>query len=96
MSEDIDIKIVVNDLKQRGRKATVSGKYIFISMSNELEYVIYPINENKIIDVKELENFVDFSNKIKKKGVMAIVDMYGDVTYYYLSEIKLGKKGEIV
>jgi len=94
MSEDIDIKIVMSDLKQRGRKATASGKYIFVSMSNELEYIIYPINENKIIDVKELENFVDFSNKIKKKGVMAIVDKYGDVTYYYLSEIKLGKKGE--
>ena len=93
MSEDIDTKIVVNDLKQRGRKATASGSYIFVSVTNELEYIVYPINENKIIDVKELENFVDFSNKIKKKGVIAVVDMYGDVTYYLLSEIKLGKRG---
>lgn len=92
MSEDIDIKIVSNDLKQRGRKTTVSGKYIFISMSNELEYIVYPVNENKVIDVKELENFVDFSSKIKKKGVLAVVDKYGDVTYYFLSEIKLGKR----
>ena len=95
MSEDIDVKIIVNDLKQRGRKAVVSGNYIFISMANELEYIVYPVNENRIIDVKELENFVDFSNKIKKKGIIAVVDKYGDVTYYFLSEIKLGKiKGE--
>ena len=94
MNEDIDVKIVASDLKQRGRKVSVSGRYIFVSMANELEYVIYPVNENNIIDVKELENFVDFSNKINKKGVVAVVDMYGDVTYYFLSEVKLGKRGD--
>ncbi|MBP1358266.1 MAG: ribonuclease BN [Sulfolobus sp.] len=94
MSEDIDSKIIINDLKQRGRKTTVSGRYIFISLGNEYEYIVYPINENKIIDVKDLENFVEFSSKNKKKGIIAIVDKYGDVTYYFLSEIKLGRKGE--
>ncbi|QIW23158.1 ribonuclease BN [Sulfolobus sp. S-194] len=92
MNEDIDMLIIANDLKQRGRKSVISGKFIFISMSNEYEYVIYPVNENKTLSVKELEEFVDFSNRIKKKGVIAIVDKYGDVTYYLLSEINLGKK----
>lgn len=92
MSEDIDITIIVNDLKQRGRKSTISGKYVFISISNQYEYIVLPVNENKILDVKEIEEFVEFSNKVRKKGVLAIVDKYGDVTYYLLSEVSLGKK----
>ncbi|BFH73358.1 hypothetical protein SJAV_13020 [Sulfurisphaera javensis] len=92
MSEDIDKIIILNDLKQRGRKSIVSGNYIFISMSDQFEYVIYPVNENKVLNVREIENFVEFSRKIKKKSVLAIVDKYGDVTYYLLSEINLAKK----
>lgn len=92
MSEDIDMKIIINDLKNRGKKAIIVGKYIFVYISGKVEYIIYPINENKNINMKEIDDFLAFSSKNNKKALLAIVDKYGDVTYYFLSEVNLGKK----
>ena len=91
-NNDIDKFIVINDLKQRGKKGKISGKYIYLE-SGSRKYIIKTLNENKKVSVKEIEDFVAFSSKVDKESVIAIVDKYGDVSYYFLSEIKLNKKG---
>ncbi|MDT7875960.1 MAG: ribonuclease BN [Sulfolobus sp.] len=93
MSEsfNIDEFIVINDLKYRGKKSKSSGGYIFVTNNNE-NYVIMILNENKPLSIKKIEDFVSFTSKIEKRGVIAIVDKYGDVTYYSISEIKLNKR----
>ncbi len=65
--ENVLLFFVFKDLRDRGRKVRISGKYLVG------KDVFYPISER---------DFVDFSEIYGKKFILAVVDEEGDVTYY--------------
>lgn len=90
--------LVLMDLLKRGKKV-VSGP-----SENELILVdekanILVLDEDAVVRVDDLYNYVDRAIKQGYKLIIAVVDMYGDVTYYEVSKMsfpKIERGGEFI
>jgi len=86
------------DLVKRGKKVRpgIQGNEIVIE---DEKIRIYAIDESSRISVKDLYTLVDRSIKQGYRVIIALVDLYGDVTYYEVNKMdfqKIEKKSEII
>ncbi|MEM4041462.1 MAG: hypothetical protein QXN58_01415 [Saccharolobus sp.] len=83
------------DLKQRGRIAIngVDDNTLIIKDKENGKYIalVFIIDENEKINFKQILNKLQQSKLMNTELYLSIVDKYGDVTYYGLSEIKMIK-----
>ncbi len=83
------------DLVKRGRKARPGIQGNEIVLEDE-KIRIYAIDENSKIGVRDLYALVDRSIKQGYRVIIALVDLYGDVTYYEVNKMdfqRIEKKG---
>ncbi len=89
---------VLHDLYKRGRIARRGfGENDLILEREGKRYQIYVTEENVIVSVNELLEWIDKTFAKNMIPVIAVVDMYGDVTYYKASKHTFKKidKGEM-
>ncbi|MEM4082494.1 MAG: hypothetical protein QXD91_01930 [Saccharolobus sp.] len=83
------------DLKQRGRIAIngIDNNTLIIKDKENGKYIalVFIIDENEKINFKQILNKLQQSKLMNTELYLSIVDKYGDVTYYGLSEIKMIK-----
>ncbi|MEM0187806.1 MAG: hypothetical protein QW550_00200 [Saccharolobus sp.] len=83
------------DLKQRGRIAIngIDDNTLIIKDKENGKYIalVFIIDENEKINFKQILNKLQQSKLMNTELYLSIVDKYGDVTYYGLSEIKMIK-----
>ncbi|MEM0016183.1 MAG: hypothetical protein QXS44_01030 [Saccharolobus sp.] len=81
------------DLKQRGRIAIngIDNNTLIIKDKENGKYIalVFIIDENEKINFKQILNKLQQSKLMNTELYLSIVDKYGDVTYYGLSEIKM-------
>jgi tRNA-intron endonuclease len=87
--------VVYFDLKNRGRNP-IKGPFpnsFLISKGNDRykNYLVYIISQNQSISIERLFEVLNFTKRLRIGLILAIVDMYGDITYYTLSEVSLLK-----
>jgi tRNA-intron endonuclease len=90
--------LVLLDLTKRGRKVVPGATENDLVLLNE-KVVIHVLDEDADISVEELYNMVDNAIKQGYRFIIAIVDMYGDVTYYEVTKIsfpKIERSGEFI
>lgn len=86
--------VVYIDLKIRGRnpvKGPVENTWYVSKGSDKLDTIVYVLSENTSINPKDFFEVLELSKRLRMQLVLAIVDMYGDITYYTLSEVSLVK-----
>lgn len=78
---------VLHDLFKRGRivKRGFGERDLILERDNK-KYQIYVAEENVMVSINELIEWIDNSFSKNMIPVIAIVDMYGDVTYYKASK----------
>ncbi|MEM1629770.1 MAG: hypothetical protein QXE39_03600 [Saccharolobus sp.] len=83
------------DLKQRGRVVIngIDDNTLIIKDKENGKYIalVFIIDENEKINFKQILNKLQQSKLMNTELYLSIVDKYGDVTYYSLSEIKMIK-----
>ncbi|AOL16151.1 hypothetical protein BFU36_04830 [Sulfolobus sp. A20] len=80
------------DLRQRGKIVEESDdKTLIIKEKNKKSTLVLVINENEKINFKYILEKLQQARNMNIELVISIVDKYGDVTYYNLSEIKMTK-----
>ncbi|QKR01022.1 ribonuclease BN [Metallosphaera tengchongensis] len=86
--------VVYLDLRMKGKKVSFLnlGSSLGISdKSNKLNAIVFTISENENIDLNKVIEVLSFAKTMRIEALMAIVDKYGDITYYNLEEISLHK-----
>ncbi|BCU67318.1 hypothetical protein HS7_07550 [Sulfolobales archaeon HS-7] len=82
--------IVYVDLREKGRVLEdgpfESSLLLLTSKEGEPYAVIYIVSENEEIYPSKIFEILRFSRKNSKELFLAIIDKYGDITYYNLSE----------
>ncbi|MQL54793.1 hypothetical protein [Acidianus ambivalens] len=86
---------VVIDLRLRSKKAKISSKvdnliYLYDSSGKVIGIVII-YNENEPLKINEIFKFIEIAKSSNVDAYLAIIDKYGDITYYNLSEVSLSK-----
>ncbi|TRM73679.1 endonuclease, partial [Sulfolobus sp. B5] len=66
-------------------------KTLIIKEKNKKSTLVLVINENEKINFKYILEKLQQARNMNIELVISIVDKYGDVTYYNLSEIKMTK-----
>ncbi|MEM1625747.1 MAG: hypothetical protein QXV69_00405 [Sulfolobaceae archaeon] len=92
--EKWDNIVVYIDLKLRGRnpiKGPIENSWFIPKGSNKVGTLVYVLNENTSINPRDFFELLELSKRMRVQLVLAIVDMYGDITYYTLSEVSLVK-----
>ncbi|MUM64481.1 hypothetical protein D1867_04285 [Acidianus infernus] len=86
---------VIVDLKLRSKKAKISNKFdnvIYLQDSSEKVIGIVVIyNENEPLKINEIFKYIEMAKSSNIDAYLAIIDKYGDITYYNLSEVSLSK-----
>ncbi|WP_373469144.1 hypothetical protein [Acidianus infernus] len=86
---------VIVDLKLRSKKAKISNKFdnvIYLQDSSEKVIGIVVIyNENEPLKINEIFKYIEMAKSSNVDAYLAIIDKYGDITYYNLSEVSLSK-----
>ncbi|BDC19282.1 ribonuclease BN [Acidianus sp. HS-5] len=86
---------VVIDLKLRSKKAIISNKLdntIYLrDSSGKIIGIIIIYNENEPLKINEIFKYIEMAKVSNIDAYLAIVDKYGDITYYNLSEVSLSK-----
>ncbi|MGC9149187.1 MAG: hypothetical protein ACP5GI_07085 [Sulfolobales archaeon] len=78
---------VLHDLYKRGRVAKRGfGENDLVLEREGKRYQIYVTEENVVVPISELLEWVDKAFSKNMIPVIAVVDMYGDVTYYKASK----------
>ena len=80
--------IVYTDLRKRGRKVRIGFKpnTLYIDRGSEtIEMLV--LEENTYVSPQEVIEFVNSAVNKGYRPMIAIVDMYGDITYYDVSKI---------
>ncbi len=77
---------VYSDLRRRGKKPEI-GLDINELCLDECKTRIYVFEENTLVKVETLNELIDKNIRQNSRVIIAIVDMYGDVTYYELNRI---------
>ncbi len=75
------------DLRKRGRILSIGPKPNTLLMKKSkskqyYEYYILILEENKPIPLRILKDFIEEARKNSWKPIIAVVDRYGDITYY--------------
>ncbi|MEM3194619.1 ribonuclease BN [Metallosphaera cuprina] len=86
--------VVYLDLKLKGKKISVSNLDSTLVITNKTgkpEVLIVVISEDEMIDINNFMNLIKFSKSMQISIFVALVDKYGDITYYNLEEINLIK-----
>ncbi|ACP35956.1 tRNA intron endonuclease, catalytic domain protein [Sulfolobus islandicus Y.G.57.14] len=83
------------DLKQRGR-VTIDGideQSLIIKDKENGKYtaMVLIVDENEKVSFKKILDKLHQSKSMNLELYLSIVDKYGDVTYYTISEIKMSK-----
>ncbi len=86
---------VIIDLKLRSKKATISNKldniiYLHDSTGKVVGIIII-YNENEPLKINEIFRYIEMARVSNADTYLAIIDKYGDITYYNLSEVSLSK-----
>ncbi len=80
------------DLRQRGKIVEEGNdKTLIIKEKNKKSTLVLIINESDKINFKYILEKLQQARNMNVELVISIVDKYGDVTYYNLSEIKMIK-----
>ncbi|MCY0849643.1 ribonuclease BN [Sulfuracidifex metallicus] len=86
--------VVYLDLRTKGKKVSISNigpSLGILDRNNKLTALILVISENESIDMEKIIDLVKFAKSMRIEIFMALVDKYGDITYYTLEEINLTK-----
>ncbi len=81
------------DLRRRGKKPEPGLAQNELVLENE-RMRIYVFEENAPITPRKILELVERCLKQGYKVIVAVVDMYGDVTYYEVDKMKFAKQGE--
>ncbi|MEM0027720.1 MAG: hypothetical protein QXT53_03765 [Ignisphaera sp.] len=90
--------LVLMDLLKRGKKVLPGHSENELVIVDEKVNVLV-LDEDAIVRVDDLYNGVDRAIKQGYKLIIAVVDMYGDVTYYEVSKMsfpKIERGGEFI
>ena len=80
------------DLRKRGKKAKPGLTNSDIIVEHQKESLrIFVTEENTQLPLRTIIEWIEDSLRKGYKPLMAVVDMYGDITYYELSKISLPK-----
>lgn len=81
------------DLRQRGRVVEdgIDDRTLIIKDKGKYKAMIMIIDENEKINFKQILDKLYQSKSMNMELYISIVDKYGDITYYNLSEIKMIK-----
>ncbi|MDK6027813.1 hypothetical protein QPL79_00310 [Ignisphaera sp. 4213-co] len=97
-SVNTSIFLVLMDLLKRGKKVSMGVSKNELVLVDEKTRILV-LDEDAVINVENLYNTVDRAIKQGYKLVIAVVDMYGDVTYYEVSKMsfpKIERSGEFI
>ncbi|BCS91952.1 hypothetical protein L3N51_00166 [Metallosphaera sp. J1] len=86
--------VVYLDLRTKGKKVSISNinsSLGILDKNNKLIGLVLVISENESIDIEKIVELVKFAKSMRIEIFMALVDKYGDITYYTLEEINLTK-----
>ncbi|ABP96404.1 MULTISPECIES: hypothetical protein [Metallosphaera] len=86
--------VVYLDLRTKGKKVSISNigpSLGILDRNNKLVALVLVISENESIDMEKIIDLVKFAKSMRMEIFMALVDKYGDITYYTLEEINLTK-----
>lgn len=90
--------LVLMDLLKRGKKVLAGSSENELILVDEKASVLV-LDEDAVVRVDDLYNDVDRAIKQGYKLIIAVVDMYGDVTYYEVSKMsfpKIERGGEFI
>ncbi|AWR97243.1 ribonuclease BN [Acidianus sulfidivorans JP7] len=85
---------VAYDLKLRGKKVRISKIKNLLEITDskgKVTDIIIIYSENMPLVISDLFKYLDLSKSMRLSVYLAIVDKYGDITYYNLSEVSLTK-----
>ncbi len=86
--------VVYLDLRTKGKKVSISNigpSLGILDRNNKLTALVLVISENESINMEKIIDLVKFAKSMRMEIFMALVDKYGDITYYTLEEINLTK-----
>ena len=86
--------VVYLDLRTKGKKVSISNigpSLGILDRNNKLTALVLVISENESIKMEKIIDLVKFAKSMRMEIFMALVDKYGDITYYTLEEINLTK-----
>lgn len=85
---------IIYDLRIRGKRTRLSkidnAIEIIDQKGNTTDLVII-YSESSPLSITDLFRYLNLSKSLKVNIYLAIVDKYGDITYYNLSEVSLSK-----
>ncbi|RLG88621.1 MAG: hypothetical protein DRO15_02410 [Thermoprotei archaeon] len=80
------------DLRKRGKRAKPGLSDSDVIVEHQRDSLrIFVTEENTQLSLRTIIEWIEDSLRKGYKPIMAVVDMYGDVTYYELSKINLPK-----
>lgn len=85
---------VMYDLRLRGRRvrpSRINNVIEIINQNGTVTDLVVVYSENTPLSVTDLFRYLNLSKSMKINIYLAIVDKYGDITYYNLSEVSLMK-----
>ncbi|AWR99453.1 ribonuclease BN [Metallosphaera hakonensis] len=86
--------VVYLDLKLKGKKISISeigSNITILDRNGKIESIVLVISENENINMDKIIDILNFSKSMRINVYVAMVDKYGDITYYNLEEISLTK-----
>lgn len=89
--------VVYVDLRNKGYKVSIgnfdNSLYIYSRYNKEnIKQVVFVLDENQEIDFEKVNQFISVAKQYNAECLIALVDKYGDITYYNLKEVNLIKK----
>ncbi|WP_148691664.1 ribonuclease BN [Acidianus manzaensis] len=85
---------VAYDLKLRGKRVKISkipNLLEIVDSKGKVTDLIIIYTENAPLEILEMFKYLDLSKSMRVSIYLAIIDKYGDITYYNLSEVSLSK-----
>ncbi|EZQ03226.1 MULTISPECIES: hypothetical protein [Acidianus] len=86
--------VVYFDLKNKGkrvRKSKMSKVLEILDSSGKVKSIVFIYMENQPIILDEIFKFLNMAKSLSLDVFLAIVDKYGDITYYSISSLSLAK-----
>jgi len=81
---------VCADLKNRGRnvrRGPDKNSLLVKTGSKDYDTLVYIVSQNQDLKLTELASWSDNKRRLSLETLLAVVDMYGDVTYYSFSAL---------